>query len=65
MTRLAHAAVAGARLDEMRRRRRAAADRLLTSGPARLTQAFGIDGQLNGAPLDGEPLAALGRAAGR
>jgi DNA-3-methyladenine glycosylase len=47
-------------LEEMRRRRGVRDDRLLTSGPARLTQALAIDGRLNGVPLDGEPLAFLG-----
>lgn len=36
----------------MRRRRRGRPDRELASGPARLCQALGIDGDLNGARLD-------------
>ena len=36
----------------MRRRRRGRPDRELASGPARLCEALGIDGRLDGAPLD-------------
>lgn len=36
----------------MRARRGARLERELTSGPARLCEALGIDGRLNGAPLD-------------
>ncbi len=43
-------------LDLMRRRRGGAADRLLTSGPARLTQALGISRAHDGHPLDRAPL---------
>jgi len=43
-------------LDLMRRRRGVAADPLLTSGPARLTQALGISRALDGHPLDRAPL---------
>ena len=39
---------------QMTANRRGAALRLLTSGPARITQAFGIDGSLNGADLCGD-----------
>ena len=44
-------------LDLMRRRRpRAASDRELTSGPSKLCLAFGIDGALDGVPLQAPPL---------
>jgi DNA-3-methyladenine glycosylase len=43
-------------LEVMRRRRRGVRDRLLTSGPARLTQALGITGAMDGARLDAPPL---------
>ncbi len=49
-------------LEVMRARRGGVADRLLCSGPGRLTQALGIDGRLDGAPFDGAPLAVLPRA---
>lgn len=39
-------------LEVMRERRRTEDSRALTSGPARLTQAFGITGELDGMPLD-------------
>jgi DNA-3-methyladenine glycosylase len=46
---------------ELMQRRRGVQDlRLLASGPARLTQALGIDGALNGMALDSEALAILG-----
>jgi DNA-3-methyladenine glycosylase len=41
---------------QMTANRRGAPLRLLTSGPARITQAFGIDGSLNGADLCGDVL---------
>ncbi len=44
---------------EMRRRRRNRAIQLLCSGPGRLCQALGIDGNLNGLPLDREPIRIL------
>jgi len=47
-------------IDLMRRRRGVEEIRLLASGPARLTQALGIDGSLNGVPLESEALAILG-----
>jgi DNA-3-methyladenine glycosylase len=43
-------------LATMRRRRRTDAPELLAAGPARLTQALGIDQKLNGHPLTGPPL---------
>jgi len=43
-------------LDVMRRRRGGVADRLLTSGPARLTEALGVTGSEDGHPLDRPPL---------
>ncbi|WP_412535168.1 DNA-3-methyladenine glycosylase [Mesorhizobium sp. BAC0120] len=42
-------------IDEMKARRGTADLRKLCSGPGRLCQALGIDGSLNGAPLDGAP----------
>ena len=50
-------------LEAMRARRGPVPDRLLCSGPGRLTQALGIDGGLNGAALDGRPLGVLAREA--
>jgi DNA-3-methyladenine glycosylase len=50
-------------LATMRRRRRTRDDRRLCSGPARLCQALGITGALNGAVLDRGPLRIL-RSAG-
>lgn len=38
-------------IERMRRRRGAVGDRLLAAGPARLTQALGMDGRTNGASL--------------
>ncbi|GIW51862.1 MAG: putative 3-methyladenine DNA glycosylase [Gemmatimonadales bacterium] len=46
-------------IDQMRRRRKTQDTRLLCSGPGRLCQALGIDGGLNGLPLDREPLRIL------
>lgn len=43
-------------LSAMRRRRRTRDDRLLCSGPARLCQALGITGAMNGLALDGPRL---------
>ena len=43
-------------LATMRRRRRSDAPELLAAGPARLTQALGIDRRLNGHPLTEPPL---------
>ena len=42
-------------LDRMRARRRLEDDRLLASGPGRLTQALGITGDHDGLPLDRKP----------
>lgn len=47
-------------IELMQRRRGVTELRLLTSGPARLTQALGIDGAVNGTRLDSETLAILG-----
>ncbi len=46
-------------LDVMRERRRTTNDRLLCSGPGRLTEALGITGADNGADLTGPPFAVL------
>jgi DNA-3-methyladenine glycosylase len=43
-------------LDVMRARRGAVPDRQLVSGPGKLAQAFGIDGAMDGQPLDCAPL---------
>jgi DNA-3-methyladenine glycosylase len=43
-------------LETMRRRRGTLDDRLLCSGPARLTQALGVRRSLNGHRLEGPPL---------
>jgi DNA-3-methyladenine glycosylase len=43
-------------LSEMRRRRGRVRDRDLAAGPARLTQALGIDRRLNGHRLTGRPV---------
>ena len=40
-------------IEEMRYRRNGRPDRDLTNGPAKLAQAFGIDGAMNGAVLGG------------
>jgi DNA-3-methyladenine glycosylase len=48
-------------LESMRARRGGVGDRLLCSGPGRLTQALGVDGRHDGTPLDGRPLAVLAR----
>jgi DNA-3-methyladenine glycosylase len=48
-------------LEAMRARRGGVPDRLLCSGPGRLTQALGVDGGLNGVPLDGRRLGVLAR----
>ena len=45
----------------MRRRRGLTDERLLCSGPGRLTQAMGVTGQHNGLPLDEAPFHLLGR----
>lgn len=50
--------------EAMRRRRGTRDDRQLCSGPARLCQALGITGSMNGLPLDGMHLRIL-RPAGR
>ena len=49
-------------LDVMRARRGLTDDRLLCSGPGRLTQALGVTGAHNGLPLDQPPLQLLHRA---
>ena len=49
----------------MKRRRRVADVRRLCAGPGRLCQALGIDGKLNGLPLDGNRLRILPRVAPR
>jgi DNA-3-methyladenine glycosylase len=46
-------------LETMRRRRGTRDDRQLCSGPARLCQALGITGSMNGLPLDGTRLRIL------
>lgn len=46
-------------LDVMRARRGAVSDALLCSGPGRLTQALGITGTHDGAPVDEPPLRLL------
>jgi DNA-3-methyladenine glycosylase len=43
-------------IETMRRRRRLRSDRELTSGPARLAEALGITGALDGHPLQEPPL---------
>ncbi len=43
-------------LEAMRRRRRSTSDRLLGAGPARLAQALGIDGRMNGHRFSEPPL---------
>ncbi len=46
-------------IETIRTRRGIAAERLLCAGPGRLCQALGIDGSLDGRPLDGPPFALL------
>lgn len=48
-------------IDEMRRRRKTQASELLCSGPGRLCQALAIDGNVDGLPLDREPVWILPR----
>lgn len=48
-------------IDEMRRRRKTQASELLCSGPGRLCQALGIDRNVDGLPLDREPVWILPR----
>jgi DNA-3-methyladenine glycosylase len=50
-------------LAAMRARRGLDDVRALCSGPGRLCQALGVDGALDGAPLDQPPFALTGRAA--
>ena len=47
-------------LEAMRERRGGLPDRLLCAGPGRLCQALGVDGALNGAPVDGVRVALHG-----
>ena len=49
-------------LEEMRRRRGVGDERLLCSGPGRLTQALGITGEHDGLSLEDPPLALLAPA---
>ncbi len=58
---LIRALAPAAGLELMRERRGIAEERELCSGPGRLTQALGIDLDLNGTPLDGGPIAILPR----
>jgi DNA-3-methyladenine glycosylase len=46
-------------IEEMSRRRKTQAIRVLCAGPGRLCQALGIDGSLNGLPLDRDSLQIL------
>lgn len=48
-------------LDRMATRRGTNKPRLLCAGPGRLCQALGIDGSMNGAPLDRSPFQLLAR----
>ena len=48
-------------LETMRRRRRGVPDGQLCSGPAKLCEALGVTGALNGAPLQRSPLRILRR----
>lgn len=48
-------------IDEMRRRRKTQASELLCSGPGRLCQALAIDRNVDGLPLDREPVWILPR----
>ena len=58
---LIRALAPAAGLELMRERRGIAEERELCSGPGRLTQALGIELELNGTPLDGGPIAILPR----
>lgn len=52
-------------IDAMRKRRNSSdADRKLAAGPGRLTQAFAVDGRMNGHPMQKPPLILCPRAAG-
>ncbi|HVB89474.1 MAG TPA: DNA-3-methyladenine glycosylase [Beijerinckiaceae bacterium] len=48
---------------QMQERRGVTDGRLLCSGPGRVTQALGVSGDLNGAPLDAPPFRLLARGA--
>jgi DNA-3-methyladenine glycosylase len=48
-------------IEKMAQRRGVSNARLLCSGPGRLCQALGIDGTMNGAPLDEAPFQLLAR----
>ncbi len=51
-------------IETMQRRRGTRTLKLLCSGPARLCEAFGITGRLNGVPLEGGPVS-IARSNGR